>query len=159
MKTGALSEKQGAKPAPAVTFPIRSGGGFFRDLNGNYTRDKDEPEESVNLFSAITFAGKTEGRAVVVADGDFVSDNLVRNVGNMLPFVDTLRWLVGEEDISGNLSSEEDVPIQHTREQDKIWFYLTTFAAPLPIAGIGLLVARKRRRKSESRTKTKSTGA
>lgn len=148
---GALAEKAGAKPAPSVTFPLRTAPGFWRDLNGNYKKDADEPAEALNMMAAVTFpgqGGKQEGRAIVIADSDFVSDKLIRNPGNLLPFIDSLRWLVGEEDISGAPSSEEDVAIEHTRAEDKWLFYLTTFGAPVPIALAGLWVSRRRKRRT-----------
>ena len=53
------------------------------------------------------------------------------------------------EELNAEVSSEEDVPIEHTSEQDKIWFYATTFLVPAPIVGLGLWVSRRRRRKAE----------
>jgi hypothetical protein len=44
-------------------------------------------------------------------------------------------------------SSEEDVAIEHTREEDKVWFYGTTLAAPLPLFALGVWVALQRRKR------------
>jgi hypothetical protein len=43
------------------------------------------------------------------------------------------------------VSSEEDLPIEHSRDADKLWFYLTSFAVPVPIAILGYVVTRRRR--------------
>jgi hypothetical protein len=146
------------EPKPKVVFPLRSDGQFFRDLDGNFKRDAQEPQEMLNLMAAITFEGAAagddkakeaaEGRAVVIGDGDFMTNKIAANNGNLLLFVDTLAWLVGNEDLSGEATSEEDIAIEHTKERDKAWFYATTFAVPVPIALLGVWVSRRRRRRA-----------
>ena len=89
---------------------------------------------------------------MIIADGDFMTNKVAPNNGNMLLFVDTMAWLVGNEDLSGEVTSEEDVAIEHSREKDKLWFYATTFAVPAPILGLGLWVARSRRRRAEKKS-------
>jgi len=147
---GALTEvTPKPNPSPTINFALKGPAQFWRDLNGNFTRDSDEPLEAMNFIAAVTFQGKNgrEGRAVIIPDGDFVTDKVLPNNGNLLPFIDSLRWLVGEEDLSGDLSSEEDIPIEHSRDEDKVWFYLTTFAVPVPVALIGFWASRRRRKK------------
>lgn len=136
---------------PSVTFPLRSSSDFFRDVNENFDRDATEPEETVNLVAAVTTTdGKgVEGRAVVIGDGDFMTDKLAANNGNLMVFIDSLAWLIGNEELNAEVSSEEDVPIEHTRDKDKLYFYATTFAVPMPLFGLGLWVARRRRRSGE----------
>jgi len=139
-------------PKPSVTFPLRSGPDFFRDLDGDFTHDANEPEEAINLIAAITLPGQNggqEGRAVIIGDGDFMTDKVSSNNGNVMVFVDSLAWLIGNEELSAQVSSEEDVPIQHSRDQDKLWFYATTFAVPLPLLGVAAWVSRRRRRPAE----------
>ena len=139
-------------PEPTVVFTLRGAGDFWRDLNANNVRDSAEPHETLQLAAAVTFPRKEghEGRVVIIGDGDLVSDRLVRNAGNSLLFVDALAWLIGEEKLSGEVSSEEDVPIEHTQEKDKLWFYATTFAVPAPILLLGVWIARRRRQKGEA---------
>ena len=139
-------------PKPNVSFPLRSGPGFFRDLDGDFKRDDNEPEESVDMMAAITVTekeGAPEGRVVVIGDGDFMTDKVGTNNGNVLLFIDSLAWLIGNEELNAEVSSEEDVPIEHSRERDKLWFYATTFAVPLPLLGISAWVSRRRRRPAE----------
>jgi hypothetical protein len=148
-----------AEPKPRVTFPIRSAREFWRDLDGDFTKGASENSEQLNLAAASTLkveggtdgeqAGEKEGRAVVVGDSDFMSDKVAPNQGNYLVFVDMLAWLVGNEEINAEVSSEEDIAIEHTSQQDKIWFYATTFAVPAPIVALGLWVSRRRRRRAE----------
>ena len=142
-------------PKPTVSFPLRSGPGFFRDLDGDFTRDANEPEESVNLVAAVTVTekpGAPEGRVVVIGDGDFMTDKVSGNNGNVMLFVDSLAWLIGNEELNASVSSEEDVPIEHSRAQDKLWFYATTFAMPVPLLGLAAWVSRRRRRPVEAVT-------
>ena len=151
-------------PKPRVTFPVRSGREFFRDLDGDFAKGGSESTETLNLVAAVTLAGAQgnkvekdakedkEGRAIVVGDSDFMTDKIAPNQGNYLVFVDMLAWLVGNEELNSEVSSEEDVAIEHTSEQDKIWFYATTFVVPAPIVGVGLFVARRRRRRAEAKS-------
>ncbi len=148
---GALANSDAkVSPDPKVTFPLRTPTQFWRDLNGNYERDGEEKFERLNLMAAVTVPnqGGREGRAVVIADGDFITDKVIGNKGNLFPFVDSLRWLIGEEELSGDLTSEEDVRIEHSKEEDKPWFYLTTFALPMPIIFLGVWISARRRRRN-----------
>jgi hypothetical protein len=164
---GGLKQVTGnAEPKPRVTFPLRSDAQFWRDLDGNFRRDAQEKAEMLNMMAAVSIdrtgsaAAKPkdaadakndsgEGRAVVIADGDFITNKIAANNGNLLLFVDSLAWLVGNEDLSGESSSEEDIAIEHTSDRDKLWFYGTTFVVPFPIALAGVWVARRRRRRAE----------
>lgn len=98
------------------------------------------------MMAAVTVphAGGDEGRAVVVADGDFITDAWIRNAGNAFVLMDSINWLVGEEQVLGPTQTEEDVPIEHTSEEDKVWFYGTSFAVPLPLLLLGFWLARRR---------------
>ena len=58
----------------------------------------------------------------MIGDGDFITNKLAGNGGNVLVFVDGLAWLVGNEELAAEVTSEEDVPIEHTSEEDKVWF-------------------------------------
>lgn len=149
---GGLAAKPGATPAPQVTFPVRASADIWRDLDENYERSGTEAVEPVNLMAAVSIrTGGEEGRAVVIADGDFATDKVLPNPGNTVILIDSIRWLIGEEEIPSDVSSEEDVRIEHTRDEDKLWFYLTTFGAPVPVALIGLWVAKRRRTRGETR--------
>lgn len=152
---GAALEKfstDALRPKPTVSFALRTAEDFWRDLNEDFLRGQSEPSRSLNMIAAVTVNEEKlpEGRAVVIGDGDFVTDQLLGNAGNALVFVDSLSWLIADEQISGDVSSEEDVPIEHTRDRDKVWFYATSFAVPLPILGLGIWIARRRRRRPEA---------
>jgi hypothetical protein len=156
---GATAFKQlppatGGGAKPKVTFPLRSAREFWLDLDGDFERKRDDEKyEALNLMAAVSIpvAGGKEGRAIVIGDGDFMTDKVAGNHGNYLLFVDMLAWLVGNEELGGEVSSEEDVAIEHTREENKVWFYATTFAVPAPIVGLGYWVARRRRRRAEGK--------
>lgn len=159
-KGGALAKAQGDRALqPAVTFPVRAVGNTWRDLNDNFALDPGESAEVLMPMAAVTLKGDDgkEGRAIVIADGDFMTDKLATNKGNYLLFVDAIAWLVGNEELPAEVSSEEDLPIQHSSDTDKAWFYATTFAVPAPVALLGMWVSRRRRKASlDSR---KVTGA
>ncbi|MCA9639755.1 MAG: LPXTG cell wall anchor domain-containing protein, partial [Myxococcales bacterium] len=72
---------------------------------------------------------------------DFV---MAKSPTNQLMFVDVVRWLGGEESFAGEISSEEDHPIEHTKKGDTIWFYATILGVPMLVLGLGLLLSRRR---------------
>jgi len=153
-----------------VDFTVRSPSGTFNDANHNFRFDKDTEKTAVyNIAAAVTRPvvgappepapkpddkGKDkdkdkkpepkEMRAFVSADVDAFSDLVLTNVvGNQVLFVDAMRWLVGEESYSGQTNSEEDLHIEHTKQQDLAWFYSTIFGVPAVVLGIGLLIRRR----------------
>lgn len=84
-------------------------------------------------------------RVMVLADADMASDAALPNEGNQNIVANGLKWLIGEEALAGELNSEEDQRLQHTRKKDLWWFYSTTFAIPLMVLGVGVLVTMRRR--------------
>jgi hypothetical protein len=148
-----------------VDFTVRSPSSTWGDTNGNYKLDKDLEKSAVyNVAAAVTrpLAGAApeapkpddkskdkkpepkEMRAFVSADVDAFSDLVMTNVvGNQILFVDAMRWLVGEESYMGQTNSEEDVLIEHTKQQDLAWFYSTIFGAPAVVLAAGLFVRRR----------------
>jgi gliding motility-associatede transport system auxiliary component len=149
---GALEEvPPKEKPQAAVTadFPVRAHPATWNDANGNFTFDAPaEVRKSWNLSSAIVKKnGKdNEGRALVVADSDALSDGVINNLGNAYFVLDGVKWLLGDEQFAGEISSEADVPVAHTHRQDVIWFYSTIFLAPALVLGLMWYVLRRRAR-------------
>jgi hypothetical protein len=163
--SGSLDKPQNM--AGKVDFTVRSPTSTWGDANKNFKLDKDSEKTAVyNIAAAVTrpLAGaapeppKTpdkgkdkdkkpevkEMRAFVSADVDAFSDLVMTNViGNQLLFVDAMRWLVGEESFMGQTNSEEDVRIEHTKQQDLAWFYSTIFGVPALVLGAGLFVRRR----------------
>jgi gliding motility-associatede transport system auxiliary component len=98
-------------------------------------------------------------RAMVLCDLDSFADApigidprsgaLVTDLRNLPLFVDTIRWLGGEEIFAGEIVQEEDVKIQHTKGQDAVWFTLTTIGAPVLVLALGLVGTWARRKRSK----------
>jgi hypothetical protein len=130
---------------------VRSHPATWADLNGNFLFDAPaEQRKGWNLSAAVVKkkaggAAKDEGRALVVADSDLTGDGVLGNPGNAYFVLDGSKWLLGDEAIQGETSSEVDVPIQHTHKQDIFWFYATIFLGPALVLGVGLLVMRRRK--------------
>lgn len=162
--SGSLDKRQNM--AGKVDFTVRSPSSTFNDANHNFKLDKDSEKSQVyNLAAAVTkpVAGapaapppkaddkdKTkkpevkEMRAFVTADVDAFSDLVLTNVvGNQVLFVDAMRWLVGEESYAGATNTEEDLHIEHTKQQDMAWFYSTIFGLPMLVLGVGLFARRR----------------
>jgi hypothetical protein len=123
----------------------------WNDLNANFAFDPPaETRKAWELAMVVTRKGKDkdkkdEGRIILVGDSDFVSDGVIGAYGNPLFVLDGSKWLVGDESITGEVTNENDVPIVHTKKQDQVWFYGSSFLAPALVLGIGFLVTGRRR--------------
>ncbi len=141
MAGGALvRDEAGALEGASVTFPLRATSGYWLDVDGDHEQGASEPAEAFNMIAAVTVPteGSEEGRAVVVADGDFITDGWIGNRGNAFVLMDSVNWLVGEETVLGPTQSEEDVPIEIRAEDDAVWFYGSAFGLPLPLIVLGV---------------------
>jgi hypothetical protein len=119
---------------------------------------KEKPPEAPKQVNDPEF-GKDKDqsgfRAVVFADGDLFADLMIQGaMGTVVQMVsdplldDVVRWLGGEEVFAGEVVSEEDVAIRHTKSEDAVWFTLTIVGAPLLVLVLGLTGTWLRRRKS-----------
>jgi ABC-type uncharacterized transport system len=165
-----------AKDNPRKTFVIRSMPTSWLDRNDDFQfQDKaDKPElvekrDRYNVAAAVEgpkLKGGKEGeekdgfRAMVYADVDLFADAVVDAGFGQRALVmiggpileDAVRWLGGEEVFSGDVVSEDDQPIKHTKSQDNVWFLLIIVGLPLVVLSFGLLgtLARRRRKKSSA---------
>lgn len=151
--------------APKKTFTIHSQDSSFLDLNDNFAFDAaTEKKQRWNLAAAIEGPkdGTKDGyRAAVFSDVDLFADILARDpLGRPVMLMladaagggvveDIVHWLGGEEVFSGEIVSEDDKPIQHTKNQDVVWFMLTIIGFPLLVLTLGLLGTTRRRRGSK----------
>lgn len=164
---GSLDRADGSKDK--IDFTVRSMPGTFADVNHDYRQEApaeqtgtfnmaaavtrpigtakkaDKPKDPKNKDAAST-PEPDEMRAFVVADADVFSDLILPKLANVYFFADAIRWLGGEESFAGAPESEEDVRIEHTRQQDLLWFYATIFGAPAIVLGVGLTAAQRSRR-------------
>jgi hypothetical protein len=133
-----------------ITTLIRTMPGTWADLDGDREQAKTEKDKVFELGMAIDPPdGGGAGRAIVVGDANLISDPVLSfSKGNDVFAYDALRWLVGDEDIAGEVEDEEDVKIVHTREEDQNWFYATTIGVPVLVLGFGFVFVRMRGRKS-----------
>jgi ABC-type uncharacterized transport system len=173
--SGSLEKARGA--TEHMDFTVRSPAGTFADKNRNYQLDKDsEKQITFNLAAAVNEgepskpdaakaddkkkdkkkddkkSNPDEMRAFVLADADAVDDFVMsQDPYNQLLFIDSMRWLVGEESFAGPPNTEEDQRIQHTKQQDLSWFYATIFGAPGLVLALGITLARRPRMKGGQR--------
>jgi hypothetical protein len=152
-KSGWL-ERDGAPPNGVnLDFTIRTNANTWIETNNNFTKDKDEKQQ---VFEVAAAASKTIGdskdkkemRFAVLASVDAVADAVLGNRANLVLALDSVKWLMGDEAISGEVSQEQDLPIVHTKKEDKAWFYGTVFAAPVLVLVLGYLMTRTRRRRA-----------
>jgi gliding motility-associatede transport system auxiliary component len=150
------SLKKADKGAPGIVnvdFTVHALPNTWNDLNGNFEFDSGkearqayELAAAVNKRNASALAVEDEARAVVLADSDVLTDFFVsRSIGCQYLFRDAVRWLGGEEQITGTINNEEDVAITHTRRQDLWWFYTSIFVVPALVLGLGVVMTRSRR--------------
>lgn len=131
-----------------ASFTVYSRAETWSDLDGNDEFDsKTEKRKAWPLAAAVTVgSGKTPGRAVVLADSDALTDQVLRNRGNAYLALDATRWLLGDEAISGTVEKQVDPIIVHTRGQDAAWFYTTIFLAPALVLAAGFGINRRKKR-------------
>lgn len=155
LKAGHL-EKSGEKKGDArVVMTLRSMPGT-REEGASGEPGEPGGEGSFDLGAAVTMAvaaeaveapdgEKKEMKMLVYADADAFSDKVMGNLGNYYLFDDGLKWMFGDEKVLGSVQPEEDVRIMRTRDEDKVWFYVTVFAVPLLVLGVGVLYNQLRR--------------
>ena len=123
----------------------------FADLNGDFQFDETtESRRSHELAVAIEGVAGGERnnlRALVFSDAEMFTDGVLGSlVSNVTVAADGIRWLGHEEAFSGEMVSEEDVPIIHTRSQDVAWFYALIIGMPTLVLLVGLVTLGSRRR-------------
>ena len=155
---------EGSAAQPKKTVTIRSMETSWLDTNDNFGFDgASEKRQRWNVAEAVEgpklkdAEGKDRDgyRVALFADADLFSDALIQNMGRAAIVIvsgplldDTVKWLGGEEVFAGDVVSEDDKPIQHTKSQDAVWFMLTLIGAPLLVLTLGLVGTWARRRKS-----------
>ncbi|MEM7154242.1 MAG: Gldg family protein [Myxococcota bacterium] len=134
----------------SLIFVMRSLAYAWADLDANTRFDPDsgETKEARNLMAVIEGgAGETPWRAVVTSDASMFADlGVGLSMGNQRLVEDTIGWLIGAEAVSGTTESEEDIKIEHTKEDQQWWFYLTVLVVPLGVIVLGALRIRLRRK-------------
>jgi hypothetical protein len=131
-----------------LTTLVRSMPDTWEDADGDREKTAGEAEKVFELAFAVTPPdAASEARAIVVGDATLLSDPLLQSKGNVVFGYDAMRWLVGDEEIAGEVESEEDVKIVHTREEDQNWFYATTVLVPTLVLLTGVVFVRTRGRK------------
>lgn len=143
-----------------ATFVVRSLPSTFTDVGRDFQFEEGTDERGTfSLVAAIAEDDDDDGeaedgpqqpgmRAVVLADAELFSDAVVSALGmNAALAADAITWLGREEELSGETTSEEDVPIVHTQAEDAAWFYSTILGAPLLVLLVGVVGVRRRRRR------------
>ena len=147
--SSALREKQGGGLVDAKYTPlIRTIENTWEDVNGDFEKNPDEEGKTHVLAMAVSGPESNPYRVIVVSDvataGDFLNQSFR---GNAQFLVDSTAWLVGEDDMAGEVSNEEDVRVEHTNDEDKFWFYGLLMGMPLLVLTLGgIFVSRRRRR-------------
>ncbi|MEK7703636.1 MAG: hypothetical protein AAB426_01660, partial [Myxococcota bacterium] len=142
---------------PSNTTLARGRGRFVVALVGAGALDKSAtPPEGLTITPtlraasgpaqlAMAIESSKGGRALVLGDADLAADGLIAVAGNAYFLLDGVRWLAHDEESVGEVASEEDVPVLHRTERDRVWFYGTSFVVPAGVLGIGLWGTRRRR--------------
>ncbi|MFT5582434.1 MAG: hypothetical protein ACI9VR_000010 [Cognaticolwellia sp.] len=167
-RAGWLKETTPVIVGTKTTVTVRSLQDNFADLNGNLELDKKTEKKEVRPIAMVATgpapmapnpddlpqldeaseadADPPEFRVVIVADSTLFSDLALASQGNQVFVSDALNWLLGDEALAGTTESEEDVKIEHTKEDQTLWFYGTSLGVPLIVLLLGLLRVRRRKR-------------
>lgn len=146
----AIEEAGPRAPNLGVDAVVRAHAETFADVDGDFTfTGGTEQKRPWALVMAVqgTPVGEAQKvpRALVMGDVDALTDPILPNLGNAYLATDVSRWLMGEEQFTGAVESEEDVAIQHTGDQDKVWFYGSVFLMPTLVMVAGVVATRRRR--------------
>jgi len=171
--SGALFDREYtlAGEKPKRTYVVRSMAEAWLDYDNDLKAGPAEKRDRYNIGAAIEGAKtkKADGtdgdgfRALVYSDQDLFADHMVQTRtgqvfvetnGRSLP-VDAVRWLGGEEMISGIVNDEKDPEIKQTKKEQAAWFTATTVVAPLFILGLGLVIVQSSRRRRPARSAKK----
>lgn len=112
----------------------------FVDHNRNYTFDQTQETRSTYDICAVA---ERKGRIYVCADATIISDYLMNNPANRVLISDALAWLQDKKAITS--SSEKDLKILHSNNEDLLLFYGTIIVMPLLVLAIGLLANRRKK--------------
>lgn len=153
---GPLSELAVHPADLTMDMALRTQSTTWNDLApANFEHDApNEVRQAHSVLAAVTrraTSNKVEDelRALVLGDSDSITDDVLPLLqGNQYLVLDGLKWLLGEEQLQGSTNSELDVPMTRTRKEDSVWFYGTTFLAPVGVLALGFIV---RRRSSRAR--------
>ena len=140
----------------------------YADLNGNFTFDRDTEERGSYVLGVAVEREEESGaagdgaeagmRVLAVGDAEIVTDQALRAfVLNQLFVMDAVRWLDQEEQFIGDIVSEEDVPVLHTKEENVVWFYAIIFGAPAALLALGLGMVFARRKPGAAEPKARSS--
>ena len=159
---GAVEELPQHPADLTIDFAVRSLPDAWNDASGNFEYDQTlgETKKSWGVMAAVERRAPSNNqeesmRVLVLGDSDAIGDVVLTQVaGNGDLIIDGLKWLLGDEALTGATNSEVDVPLTRSRQQDTAWFYGTTFFAPLAVIGIGFWA--RRRPKKAARTEAKS---
>lgn len=158
---------------PKKTVVIRSAETSWLDRNNDYElTDKPAAGQAAEKRDRYNVAAAIEGpkrkaadgkeqdgfRAMLYADADLFADAVVDAGFGQRALVmiggpileDAVRWLGGEEFFAGEVVTEEDKPIQHSKDQEKRWFLLIIVGLPLAVLGLGLTATMARRRRKKA---------
>jgi len=147
----ALAITKSEETTNTVKTLIRTSPNTWEDTTLNFQRDPEEPKKTFDLAVAITRQvgegdATIEARAIVVGDVNFLADDLLRSLRANGQFgLDGVKWATRDEDITGEIESEEDQQLQHTREEDWLWFLTAMLAVPGVVLMVGLIFIRVRR--------------
>jgi hypothetical protein len=160
---GALDDLPARPGDMPMDFSVRAHPQTWNDLDGDFNHASPEVRRAYPLVAAVTYkqtapagGGPTppEGRAVILGDADVLGDFVMtQSRGNALFAIDQIKWLIGDEAISGTTNVETDAPIQRDRRKDQFWFYSTIFLGPAAVVLAGWAATRRRgikRSKSEA---------
>jgi hypothetical protein len=144
--TLAVKKKAEAASKDKLTTLIRTLPMTFQDANRNYEADPDESKNTYDIAVAVEHDvdGGKQARAIVVGGVGWMADVAMRPANAQFGF-DGIKWLTRDEDVAGEITSEEDVAVVHTREDDWYWFLTAMFAMPSLVVAVGTVVVRSRR--------------
>lgn len=138
------------KPAQGdwkVVATVLSTKNTFVDKNRNLKFDETELRNSypVAAVAERALADGKKSQVIVLADATMLSDALMSYNGNQFITLDTIRWLSNRTDAAGEVESEEDVKLQHSKSRELFVFHGSIYLIPVLLIALGFIANRKKR--------------
>jgi ABC-type uncharacterized transport system involved in gliding motility auxiliary subunit len=128
-----------------------SDGGYAKDKitpgqDPSYEAGKDQKGPLTLGAAASKMVNGKEARLVVIGDSDFASNGALEFKRNADLFLNSVNWLVGNEDlISIRPKSASNRSVAMSESQQRTFFWLSVLFMPLAVIGSGIYIWWKRR--------------
>jgi hypothetical protein len=121
----------------------------FVDADDDLELSAGEAKGRRSLLVAIDeVEGVVGARVVVSGDADLATDQVLRNDVNTYLALGIVRFLLRQGGTAQSIVMDTDLPVLQLPEQERVWFYTSTFGAPLALLLVAMILRGRARARS-----------